>query len=119
FSKDVGPRVVARVIDATKDDLDQAELRVATVLFSDLAGFTAISEQLTATAMVKLLNHYFTVVAEKVRAHNGIIEKYIGDAVVAFWASPFSTGGDHAASAFLAALAHRDGVAAIRPGLSQ
>ena len=119
FGKYLDPRVVARLIDTTKEDLDQAERRVATVLFSDLAGFTAISEQLTATAMVKLLNHYFTVVAEKVRAHNGIIEKYIGDAVVAFWASPFSTGDDHAVSACLAALAHRDAVAAIRPELSQ
>ena len=118
FGKYVDPRVVARLIDTSKEDLDQAERRVATVLFSDLTGFTAISEQLTATAMVKLLNHYFTVVAEQIRAHNGILEKYIGDSVVAFWTSPFSTGDDHAASACLAALAHRDAVAAIRPELS-
>ena len=118
FGKYLDPRVVARLIDTSKEDLDQAERRVATVMFSDLAGFTAISEQLTATAMVKLLNHYFTVVAEQIRAHNGILEKYIGDAVVAFWASPFSTGDDHAASACLAALAHRNAVAAIRPELS-
>src|SRR5215831_172934 len=119
FGKYLDPRVVARLIDTTKEDLDQAERRVATVLFSDLRGFTALSEQLTATAMVKLLNHYFTVVAEQIRAHNGIVEKYIGDAVVAFWAAPFSTGDEHAASACLAALAHRDAVAAIRPELSQ
>jgi adenylate cyclase len=118
FGKYLDPRVVARLIDTSKEDLDQAERRVATVLFSDLTGFTAISEQLTATAMVKLLNHYFTVVAEQIRAHNGILEKYIGDAVVAFWASPFSTGDDHAASACLAALAHCNAVAAIRPELS-
>ena len=118
FGKYLDPRLVARLIDTSKEDLDQAERRVATVMFSDLAGFTAISEQLTATAMVKLLNHYFTVVAEQIRAHNGILEKYIGDAVVAFWASPFSTGDDHAASACLAALAHRNAVAAIRPELS-
>ena len=118
FGKYLDPRVVARLIDTTKEDLDQAERRVATVMFSDLTGFTAMSEQLTATAMVKLLNHYFTVVAEQIRAHNGILEKYIGDAVVAFWAAPFSTGDDHAASACLAALAHRNAVAALRPELS-
>ena len=118
FGKYLDPRVVARVIDTSKEDLDQAERRVATVLFSDLAGFTAMSEQLTATAMVKLLNSYFTVVAEQIRAHNGILEKYIGDSVVAFWASPFSTGDDHAASACLAALAHLDAMAALRPELS-
>ncbi len=116
FGKYVDPRVVAQLIDTSKD-MDQAERRVATILFSDLKGFTAISEQLTATAMVRLLNRYFTVVADQIRAHNGVLEKYIGDAVMAFWAAPFSTGDDHAASACLAALAHRDAVAALRPEL--
>jgi adenylate cyclase len=83
FGKYVDPRVVAQLIDTSKEDIDQAERRIATVMFSDLKGFTAISEQLTATAMVGLLNRYFTVVAEQIRAHNGILEKYIGDAVVA------------------------------------
>src|SRR5262250_2095229 len=117
FGKYVDPRIVAQLIDTSRDDLDQAERRVATVLFSDLKGFTAMSEQLTASAMVRLLNRYFTVVAEQIRAHNGVLEKYIGDAVMAFWAPPFSTGDDHAASACLAALAHREAVAALRPEL--
>ena len=117
FGKYVDPRIVARLIDTSKEDMDQAERRVATVLFSDLKGFTTISEQLTATAMVRLLNRYFTVVAEQIRAHGGILEKYIGDAVMAFWAPPFSTGDDHAASACLAALAHLDAVTALRPEL--
>jgi len=116
FGKYVDPRVVAQLIDTSKD-MEQAERRVATILFSDLKGFTAISEQLTASAMVRLLNRYFTVVAEQIRAHNGVLEKYIGDAVMAFWAPPFSTGDDHAASACLAALAHREAVTALRPEL--
>ena len=119
FGKYVDPRVVARLIDTSKEDIDQAERRIATVLFSDLKGFTTISEQLTATAMVGLLNRYFTVVAEQIRAHNGILEKYIGDAVVAFWVPPFALGDTHAASACLAALAHRDAVIALRPELPQ
>jgi len=119
FGKYVDPRVVARLIDTSKEDMDQAERRVATVLFSDLKGFTAMSEQLTAAAMVRLLNHYFTVVADQIRSHNGILEKYVGDAIMAFWAPPFSTGDDHAISACLAALAHRDAVAALRPELPQ
>src|SRR5262249_59296179 len=117
FGKYVDPRIVARLIDTSRDDLDQAERRVATVLFSDLKGFTAMSEQLTATAMVRLLNRYFTAVAEQIRAHNGVLEKYIGDAVMAFWAPPFSTGDEHAASACLAAVAHLEAVAALRPEL--
>jgi len=119
FGMYLDPRVVARLIDTSKEDMDQAERRVATVLFSDLKGFTAMSEQLTATAMVRLLNRYFTVVAAEIRAHNGILEKYIGDAIMAFWAPPFSTGDDHAASACLAAIAHREAVAALRPELPQ
>jgi adenylate cyclase len=119
FGQYVDPRVVAQLIDTSKEDIDQAERRIATVMFSDLKGFTTISEQLTATAMVALLNRYFTVVAEQIRAHNGILEKYIGDAVVAFWAPPFAPGDTHAASACLAALAHHDAVVALRPELPQ
>ena len=117
FGKYVDPRVVAQLIDTSKENTDHAERRIATVLFSDLKGFTSISEQLTATAMVGLLNRYFTVVAEQIRAHNGIVEKYIGDAIMAFWTPPFAPGDTHAASACLAALAHRDAVIALRPEL--
>jgi adenylate cyclase len=119
FGKYVDPRVVAQLIDTSKEDSDHAERRIATVMFSDLKAFTTISEQLTATAMVGLLNRYFTVVAEQIRAHNGIVEKYIGDAIVAFWTPPFAPGDSHAASACLAALAHRDAVVALRPELPQ
>ena len=119
FGKYVDPRVVAQLIDASRENEDHAERRIATVMFSDLRAFTSISEQLTATAMVGLLNRYFTVVAEQLRAHNGIVEKYIGDAIVAFWTPPFAPGDTHAASACLAALAHRDAVVALRPELPQ
>jgi adenylate cyclase len=119
FGKYVDPRIVAQLIDTSKGDIDHAERRIATVMFSDLRAFTSISEQLTATAMVGLLNRYFTVVAEQIRAHNGIVEKYIGDAIVAFWTPPFAPGDTHAASACLAALAHRDAVVALRPELPQ
>ena len=119
FGKYVDPRIVARLIDTSKENIEQAERRVATILFSDLKNFTTMSEQLTATSMVRLLNRYFTVVADQIRAHNGILEKYIGDAVMAFWAPPFSPGDEHAASACLAALALAEAVAAMRPELPQ
>jgi adenylate cyclase len=119
FGKYVDPRIVAQLIDTSKGDIDHAERRIATVMFSDLRAFTSISEQLTATAMVGLLNRYFTVVAEQIRTHNGIVEKYIGDAIVAFWTPPFAPGDSHGASACLAALAHRDAVIALRPELPQ
>jgi adenylate cyclase len=114
FGKYVDPRIVARLIDTSKEDLEQAERHVATVMFSDLKGFTTMSEQLTAASMVKLLNSYFTVVAEQIRAHRGILEKYIGDAVMAFWTPPFTSSDEHASCACLAALAHRDALVTLR-----
>jgi len=73
--------------------------------FSDINGFVGISEQLTAGAVVNLLNSYFGIVAKVIHAHKGVIDKYIGDAVMAFWIPPFSAGDDHATDACLAALA--------------
>ena len=117
------PRVVARLIDTSKEDMDQAERRIATVMFSDLRGFTSITRvQLIWRRLwrVLLISHR-TVVAEQTSAPimGSFVEKYIGDAVMAFWAPPFSAGDDHAASACLAALAHRDAVIALRPVLPQ
>jgi adenylate cyclase len=116
FGKFVDPRIVSRLIG---DGADQAERRNLTVFFSDIKGFTGISEQLTAGAVVNLLNSYFGAVASVIHEHHGVIDKYIGDAVMAFWAAPFSTGDDHARDACLAALAQQDAIAALRARLPE
>src|SRR5262249_27777337 len=59
FGKFVDPRIVANLITTASGEFDRAERQVVTVFFSDIAGFTSMSEQLTASAIVKLLNHYF------------------------------------------------------------
>ncbi len=59
---------------------DRAERRMLTVFFSDIKDFTGISEQLTASAIVNLLNSYFSAVAAPIHAHHGVIDKFIGDA---------------------------------------
>ncbi len=69
--------------------------------------------------MVNLLNSYFGAVAEVIHAHHGVIDKYIGDAVMAFWIPPFSAGDDHARDACLAALAQLEAVAALRAQLPE
>lgn len=74
---------------------------------SDIRGFTPISEQLTAGSMVNLLNRYFDAVTKSIRDTNGIVDKYIGDAVMAFWAPPFSPGDTHAAACCSSALAQQ------------
>src|ERR1700730_2755473 len=116
FGKFVDPRIVSRLIGS---GADQAERRALTIFFSDIKGFSSISEQLTASAIVNLLNSYFGTVAEVIHAHRGFIDKYIGDAVMAFWVSPFSAGDDHASDACLAALAQQEAITALRAQLPE
>jgi adenylate cyclase len=116
FGKFVDPRIVTRLIGS---GAEQAERRTLTVFFSDIKGFSGISEQLTASAVVNLLNSYFGTVAELIHAHRGFIDKYIGDAVMAFWVSPFSAGDDHASDACLAALAQQEAVVQLRAQLPE
>jgi adenylate cyclase len=106
FGKYVDPRVVKSLLDQ-KQFADSGERRSMTVFFSDLEGFTSLGERLTPGGVVKLLNHYFTLMAEAIRAQHGVIDKYIGDSVMAFWGPPFSGEAEHARLACLAALDQR------------
>jgi adenylate cyclase len=110
FGKFVDPRLVAGLVSET-GDVQHAERQVATVFFSDIAGFTSISEQLTPTAIVNLLNHYFEAVTGSIRDNNGIVDKFMGDGVMAYWSAPFSPGDTHAAAACLSALAQQEAIA--------
>ena len=116
FGKFVDPRIVTRLIGS---GAEQAERRTLTIFFSDIKDFSGISEQLTASAVVNLLNSYFGTVADVIHAHRGFIDKYIGDAVMAFWVSPFSAGDDHASDACLAALAQQEAIRALRDQLPE
>jgi len=79
------------------------EERVMSVIFSDVAGFTSISERLTPTRLVALLNEYLTAMTDIVHFHDGIIDKYEGDAIMAEFGAPLPDP-DHARKACLAAL---------------
>ncbi|NBS13491.1 MAG: HAMP domain-containing protein [Verrucomicrobia bacterium] len=97
FGQFLDPRIVANVVDNTTGELKElAERRNVTIFFSDISNFSGIGEQLTAGNLVRLLNRYFTVSTGAIREHRGIVDKFIGDAVMAFWASPFSDGESHA-----------------------
>ena len=105
FGQFLDPRIVANVVDASTGQLKEvAERRKVTIFFSDIANFSGIGEQLTAANLVRLLNRYFTASTEAIRAHHGIVDKFIGDAVMAFWASPFSEGETHARDGCFACL---------------
>jgi class 3 adenylate cyclase len=78
----------------------------ATVMFTDIAGFTTLSEDLEAPEVADLLNHHFTLLATCVEAEHGTVDKYLGDGVLAFWGAPDKVD-DLAKRACRAALAIR------------
>jgi adenylate cyclase len=119
FGKYLDPRIVSKLIEVQGDNATLSERRPATLFFSDIKGFSGMSESLTASAMVNLLNSYFSAVTKEIRDKQGIIDKFIGDAVMAFWTAPFSNGDQHAADACLAALAQQEAITAFRLELPQ
>jgi adenylate cyclase len=89
------------------------ERRNLTVFFSDLAGFTSLSEQLTPEEVVTLLNRYLTAMTDIILAGGGLIDKYEGDAIMALWGAPLPQE-DHAARACLAAIENQRRLADLR-----
>jgi adenylate cyclase len=74
-----------------------------TILFADLAGFTGISERMAPTALIRLLNEYFTPMSQIILDNQGTLDKYIGDAIMALWGAPIPMP-NHAQLACQAAL---------------
>jgi adenylate cyclase len=101
FGKYVDPRVVEGLIEGPALAAE-GQRRVMTVLFCDVKGFTTTSEGMTPQGLVKVMNRYFSTMSAPIRAHQGIIDKYIGDAIMAYWGPPFA---DHAEQARLASFA--------------
>lgn len=83
-----------------------------TVMFADVRGFTGISERLSPQELAELMNEYFSVMAQIIGAHRGTVDKYIGDAVMAFWGAPLDDP-DHARHAVQAASAMQGCLAAL------
>jgi class 3 adenylate cyclase len=103
FGKYVDPRVVAGLLEGPALAAE-GERRVMTVLFCDVKGFSGTSEAMTPQGLVKVMNRYFSTMSAPIRAHQGVIDKYIGDAIMAYWGPPFAAADDQARLASLAAL---------------
>ena len=104
FGKYIDPRVVEGLIDQPNLTAAEGQRRLMTVLFCDLKGFTTLSEGLVPQGLVKIMNRYFSLMSEPVRTNSGIIDKYIGDCIMAYWGPPFVGQADHARLASLATL---------------
>jgi len=70
------------------------ESRVATVLFADIRDFTLLSENTNATEVLKMLNDYFEIIVDIVFHHEGTVDKFIGDSMMAIWGAPVAHGDD-------------------------
>lgn len=104
FGRYVDPRIVESLIDRDEGAMVAGESAVFTVYFSDIAGFTPIAERLTPSGLVTLINAYLTAMSVPLRESKGIIDKYIGDAIMAYWGPPFCGSHEHARLACGAAL---------------
>jgi adenylate cyclase len=114
FGRYIDPKVVQGLIDRP-DTAVEGQRRVMTIMFCDMSGFTAMSEGMTPRGLVKVMNHYFTVMSAPIRANRGVIDKYIGDAIMAYWGPPFV---EEAEQAQLACAAATDMIALV-PALQQ
>ncbi|MGK5024117.1 CHASE2 domain-containing protein [Janthinobacterium sp. RB2R34] len=104
FGQYVAPELVAQMADNPDRYSMDGESRELTVLFADVRGFTAISEQMTPQQLREYINLYLTAMSEDIRdSHGGTLDKYIGDAVMAFWGAPVAFP-DHAGRAVASAL---------------
>jgi adenylate cyclase len=118
FGQYVDPRIVRGLLE-NQLPAKGGERRVVSVFFSDLAGFTRMCEGLTPDATVRFLNRYFSLMAEVIRARQGIIDKYIGDSVMAFWSPPFADPERHAELCCSAALDQLERLEAFRNELPE
>ncbi|MEM5471883.1 adenylate/guanylate cyclase domain-containing protein [Hoeflea sp. AS60] len=112
FGQYLSPSLVQRLADNPDELKLGGELRDLTVLFSDIRGFTSLSERMDADALTRLLNDFLTPTTDTLLRAEATIDKYIGDAVMAFWNAPLDIA-DHRRKACLAALAMLDVLAAL------
>ncbi len=114
FGRYIDPKVVEGLLERPEVALTQGQRRTMTIMFCDMRGFTAMSEGMTPQGLVKVVNCYLSTMSEPVRAHRGIIDKYIGDAIMAYWGPPFIEEADQARFACAAAVDMAERVPSLR-----
>ncbi len=94
FERYFAPQLAARIAGSPEALKLGGDKRPVAVLFSDIRGFTALSETMNPDAMASLLTEYFTEMVECVFRHGGTLDKFIGDAVMAQWGAPIGSPDD-------------------------
>lgn len=113
FGQYVPAAHIDKMINKSSEVALSGEQKELTVLFSDIRSFTSISENLSAVELKTLLNEYFTPITEIIFNHDGTIDKYVGDMVMAFWGAPLDDE-NHRENALLAALKMLEETARLR-----
>lgn len=113
FGSYVDPRIVERLMSHGEIE-GRGVRREMTVLFCDMQGFTRIVEGTGAEDLIAFVNLYLTTMSEAVARYAGVTDKFIGDAVMAFWGPPFTDADDHAVAACRAALEQRRALETLR-----
>ena len=104
FSRYMSPHLVERLAEHPEQLVLGGETRDMTIMFCDIRGFTSISEQFDAQGLTSMLNRFLTPMTELILDREGTIDKYMGDAIMAFWNAPLDDP-DHAEHACLTGLA--------------
>ena len=104
FGRYIDPRIAEGLLDETAIAATEGQRRVMTVMFCDMKGFTALSEGVTPQGLVKIMNRYLSTMSEPIRANRGVIDKYIGDGIMAYWGAPFVDEAEQAKCACSAAI---------------
>ncbi|MDR2808717.1 MAG: adenylate/guanylate cyclase domain-containing protein [Spirochaetaceae bacterium] len=104
FSQYLNPTVIDQLLANPERLQLGGERREISIFFSDIQGFTTVSEKLDPTQLTEMLNDYLSVMTDTILDSGGTIDKYEGDAIIAFWNAPLSYK-DHAARALSASLA--------------
>ncbi len=113
FRKYVPADLVAMLLRSGQEAELGGERRRLTIYFSDIAGFTSISEEMEPEKLVEHLGEYLQILSEQVLASGGTVDKYIGDAIMAFWGAPQEMAG-HALAACTAAVRNQQVLACLR-----
>ena len=104
FSQYLSPVLVNRLLKNPKSLTLSGEERCMSILFSDIRGFTSISETMAPQELCRFINQYLTPMTEVIMEHQGTVDKFIGDAIMAFWNAPLNDPA-HASNCCHAALA--------------